>query len=59
VLQRATRRALLTACMPPIALAQPLVFNLIDNAVLQQRRIKSLFSMDLSMRLFSERCDQK
>jgi hypothetical protein len=45
--------------MPPIALAQPWLFNLIDNAVLQQRRIKSLFPMDLSTRLFSERCDQK
>jgi hypothetical protein len=40
-------------------LAKPWLFNLIDNAVLQQRRIKTLFAMDLSMRLFSERCDQK
>jgi hypothetical protein len=45
--------------MPPIALAEPLVFNLIDNGVLQQRRIKFLFLIDLAMRLFSERCDQK
>ena len=40
-------------------LPQPWLFNLIDNAVLQQRRIKILFPMALSMQLFSKRCDQK
>jgi hypothetical protein len=56
----ATRRALLTACMPLIAsLSQPWLFNLIDNVVLQQRRIKILFLMALSIQPFSKRCDQK
>jgi hypothetical protein len=46
--------------MPLIAsLSQPWLFNLIDNAVLQQRRIKILFPMALSMQLSSKRCDQK
>jgi hypothetical protein len=40
-------------------LAQLRLFNLIDNAVLQQRRIKILFRMALSVPLFSKRYDQK
>jgi hypothetical protein len=31
----------------------------VDNAVLQQRRIKTLFPIALSIQLFSKRCDQK
>jgi hypothetical protein len=40
-------------------LAQLRLFNLIDNAVLQQSRIKILFRMALSVPLFLKRYDQK
>jgi hypothetical protein len=39
--------------------AQPRLFNLTDNAVLQQSCIKILFRMALSILLFSKRYDQK
>jgi hypothetical protein len=46
-------------CTPPIALAQLWFLTLLIMGCCSKDASSLYFSIDLSMRLFSERCDQK